>query len=200
MKKSPVLLFDIGGVLVNWDGIAPLIALTHLQLSAEQARKFWLDSPWVRQFEAGYTTPAEFARGVISELQLDLGPEEFLEAFISWDRGPLPGAVELLAELAPKYYLACLSNNNELHWRRLQGCPNFLQRFQAAFVSFELHMVKPDPEIFEAVIARLKVAPGEIIFFDDNIECVEAGRRCGLRAYQTKGVARVRAVLNELGL
>ncbi len=195
-----IILFDIGGVLVNWDGIAPLIQLTNGRLTPEQARKFWLDSPWVRKFEAGLCGASDFASGVLEELHLSMSPDEFLKRFISWDRGPLPGAIELLGELAPKIILACLSNNNELHWRKLLQEPGFLEHFKYRFVSFEIHKVKPDPEVFEYVLARLPAPPAEILFLDDNIECVEAARKWKVQAVQTRGVAEVRALLKKLNL
>jgi putative hydrolase of the HAD superfamily len=196
MTKPSVLLFDLGGVLVDWAGNEPLLALTHGRLDPEAARKFWLESPAVRDFETGRCGAGEFATAVVAGLRLDCPPEDFLAQFESWDRGPFPGAAELLAELAPHYFLACLSNNNELHWRRLwRQHPHFLDRFHRLFASFEIGKIKPDPDIFEYVLAQLQVPPGAVLFFDDNIECVEAARRLGMRACQTKGVAAVRAAL-----
>src|SRR5512145_2763763 len=101
--KSPVLLFDIGGVLVNWDGIAPIVQLTDGAFTPEQARKFWLESPSVRSFEAGLCAPDAFAAGAVRELRLRCTPAEFLSRFITWDRGPLPGAVELLRQLSAQF-------------------------------------------------------------------------------------------------
>lgn len=195
MKKPSVLLFDLGGVLVDWAGIDPLLALVQGRLSAEQARKFWLESTAVREFEMGLCDADAFGRAAVAGLRLDCSPADFLAQFESWDRGPFPGAVELLAELAPQYHLACLSNNNELHWRRLRQCPGFLDRFQQVFVSFEIGKIKPDPDVFEYVLARLDGPPESVLFFDDNIECVEAARRLGMRACQVKGIAAVRAAL-----
>ena len=198
LTKPKVLLFDLGGVLVDWAGIDPLLALTAGRLSPEQARKFWLESAAVRDFERGRCGAEEFARATVADLRLTCAPAEFLVQFESWDRGPFPGAVELLAELAPQYYLACLSNNNELHWRRLRQCPGFLDRFQQRFVSFEIGKIKPDPDVFEYVLARLDAPPASVLFFDDNPECVEAARRLGLRARHVQGVAAVRAALRAL--
>ena len=66
---------------------------------------------------------------MIDELKLTLTPREFLERFESWDRGALPGALELLKALASQYLLACLSNNNPIHWARHRRM-GVLDRFQ----------------------------------------------------------------------
>jgi len=106
----------------------------------------------------------------------------------------------LLRELVPKFALACLSNNNELHWRKLRQHPGFLDQFRFQFVSHQIHKVKPDPEVFEYVLARLPASPPEILFLDDNRECIEAAQKFKLPAYQIGGVAEVRNLLQELNL
>lgn len=84
MRKLPsVILFDLGGVLVEWDGIEPLKKLSGGRLTREVARRFWLESPWVKKIETGRCSPQEFAVGVIEELSLSLNPDGFLEQFVS---------------------------------------------------------------------------------------------------------------------
>lgn len=194
--KFSYFLFDLGGVIVDWDGIAPLLQLTNNRLSAEDARRFWLESPWVRSFEAGKCNEEDFARGVIAELNLQLTPRDFLERFETWDRGTLPGAHELLKALSPKFPLACLSNNNPIHWA-VHRRAGVLDYFQHLFASFETGLVKPDREAFEHVIRKLQVPPASILFFDDNPECTEAAARVGITARLAKGVAPVWRSLSE---
>lgn len=197
--KPDCLLFDFGGVLVHWDGIEPLTTLTERRLTVEQARLFWLKSPWVRRFETGRCTPSEFGAGVVQELSVRVTPEHFLAAFESWDRGPLPGAVELLQSLWSRIRLMCLSNNNVLHWNRPAIQP-LIRCFEHCFVSFEIGLMKPDPEVFRFVVRASGIPADRILFFDDNPECVEAARQTGMLASEARGVGMVREKLAELGL
>jgi HAD superfamily hydrolase (TIGR01509 family) len=194
-----VLLFDLGGVVVDFDGIAPLLALSNGRLTREEARRFWLFSPSVRSFEIGKCTPEEFARGALAELGLELSPDFFLREFLAWDRGPMAGALELLDALRPRFLLACLSNNNELHWARLRAETRLAERFHRCYLSQEIGLIKPDGEIFEYVLRDLALPPAQILFLDDNPECVEAGRSAGLAACQVRGVQEARAALSSLG-
>jgi len=197
--KPECLLFDLGGVLVEWDGIEPLVRLTHGRLTSEQARRFWLESEWVRRFETGRCDSADFAAGAVRELGVDLEPADFLDAFRSWDKGPLPGSFELLEALRPHFTLACLSNNNPLHWSasRLQ---KLVACFHRSYASFEIGLIKPDAAVYEWVISDLQLKPGAILFFDDNPECVTAARSLGMRACLAQGPATVREALAELGV
>jgi putative hydrolase of the HAD superfamily len=199
-RQGPkLLLFDFGGVLIEWEGVQPLLDLTNYRITAEQARRFWLESEWVREFERGRCSPEDFASGVISELELGLNPAQFIEAFLTWDRGPVPGAIEILERLKGKIPLACLSNNNILHWTRLQKEYDILQFFQHCFVSHEIGLVKPDRSIFVYILSKLPYKPGEILFFDDNPENVEAANRSGIPGCQTKGIKELNLVLEKLG-
>ena len=195
------ILFDLGGVLVDWDGTTPLVELSRGRLSAEQARRFWLQSPWVRRLETGQCQSLEFAVGVLDELNLgaSLTPRRFLEAFRSWDKGPLPGAERILGQLQPRHTLACLSNNNRLHWGNPQ-LQILLKYFRHCFVSFETGLMKPDRAAFEFAVRGIGLPPGEILFLDDNIECVQTARDLGLHAFQAPGLAGVHQALANAGI
>lgn len=197
MPSYDVLLFDLGGVLVQWVGSQGLMEFAGERLSPESARRFWLESPWVRDFERGRCTPLEFARGVVAELDLAIPPEDFLQAFTSWDRGPFPGAVELLEDLRSRCTLACLSNNNVIHWTRLRDDYGFGKRFDRCFISHEIGLIKPDHEVFEYVRRALGVPPARVLFLDDNPECTEAAQRLGFAAVTVRGVDEVRQALQD---
>lgn len=192
-----VILFDLGGVLVHFDGVAAVATLSGGRLTAEQSRRFWMTSPAVGAFEVGGVAPLDFARRASAELGLALTAEEFLAHFETWDRGPMPGALALLAELRPRVRLACLTNNNEIHWRQLRDDFGLSPHFERCYVSYELRLRKPDPAVFEHVVRDLAVAPAEILFLDDNPECVSAGERAGLVCRLVKGVDEARRACRE---
>jgi putative hydrolase of the HAD superfamily len=189
-----VLLFDLGGVLVEWVGRDQLLELTDGRLSPEKARKFWLYSRWVQLFERGRCRPDEFAAGAVAELGLEIAPSEFLARFVEWDRGPFPNAIPLLEALSAHFQLACLSNNNEIHWPRIRDQFGLGRFFHPQFVSHELDLIKPEPEIFRYVASVLDLPPGQVLFFDDNPECVTAARQEGFQAEVARGVGEVIAI------
>ncbi len=193
------LLFDFGGVLVDWEGVEPLVSLSGGRLTSEQARRFWLESVWVRRFETGRCTPLEFGAGVVDEIALGVTPAQFIKAFESWDKGPLPGAVELARSLGSRFRLMCLSNNNVLHWSR-PALQELARCFERCYASFQTGLMKPDPEAFQLVIRESGTRPEGILFLDDTPECVDAARRAGMQARQVRGVEMVRATLAEMGL
>jgi HAD superfamily hydrolase (TIGR01509 family) len=200
MSKIPsVIVFDLGGVLVEWDGIEPLKKLSDGRLTRDMARRFWLESPWAKKFETGRCTPREFAVGVIEELNLLLSPDEFIRQFLSWDRGPLPGALDLLDRLRLHFLLVCLSNNNELHWPLLRDKTGLDRKFDYCFISHEMGLMKPDEKAFLHVIKKVGRRPEEFLFFDDNQECIETAFKLGMSAFCVQGVTGIESVLQKIG-
>ncbi|MBN2411783.1 HAD family phosphatase [candidate division KSB1 bacterium] len=192
-----LILFDLGGVLVEFTGIDPLIALSRNTLTKDTARRFWLESPWVNKLETGRCSTEEFAAGIITELKLSLTIDEFIREFVSWEKGPYPGALELLDSLNSYFKLACLTNNNEIHWRTLNDICQIQKKFFRCYVSYIMGMMKPDKIVFEYVLNDMKLKGEQVLFFDDNPENVNAARSLNIDAYCVKGVSDVIKVLKE---
>lgn len=192
------VVFDLGGVLIDWDGVTPLVRLSEGRMSREQARTFWFRSKWVSRFETGRCTPFQFASGVVAELGIALPPDRFIEEFLSWNRGFFPGAKKLLAQLGRKYTLSCLTNNNELYIEALNRSDGLDRWFDHLFISCRTGLLKPAPEVFSHLVEYLEADPVEILFFDDNGECVSAARESGINAYCVSGVSAIETVLAEV--
>lgn len=194
-----VVLFDLGGVLIELGGVDHFGRLIGEDDEAEIWR-VWLSSTWVRRYERGLCSREDFASGMREEHELVLEEREFLELFLSWPRGLFPGAEELVDSLAPGVGTACLSNTNELHWNEQRDASVLHRLFETRFLSHELGLVKPDREIFERVLAELGLAGSEVLFLDDNQINVDGALEVGLDAQVVKGVAAVQALLSRRGL
>jgi glucose-1-phosphatase len=194
--RPAVLLFDLGGVLVENVGFERFGALLPSPVSVDELKTQWLASPAVRSFEAGKCTPEAFARNVVSGWRLPLTPAAFLEAFTYWPKGLYAGAAELLAELRERYVVACLSNSNEIHWHRFSG---FREHFDFSLASHLLGEVKPDPQCFRRALQECSTTAGEVAFFDDSLTNVAAARSLGIEALHVNGLSEVRSALEQRG-
>lgn len=199
-KRFEVILFDLGGVLIELSGVAVMLDWLGESMTMELLWQRWLTSPSVRRFETGQLQQREFAEQLIDEMSLPVGPDEFIEEFTYWPRGMFPGARELIQAIPAAYCLAVLSNSNPLHWPRMLDELGLAGRFQHFFASHLLGKIKPDIEVFEHVLAELGCAADKILYVDDNRVNVEAARSLGIRAEETKGIAAVRRVLTDYGI
>lgn len=191
-----LVLFDLGGVLVEVRGVPALQELTGID-SEEQLWGRWLTCRWVRRFESGGCSEEEFAAGLVADWQLQLSPEKFLQAFRNWPTGPLPGAAQLVADTSAHVATGCFSNTNTLHWRDHIAAWPLVDLLEHRFLSFELGLLKPDVEAFQRVADLLETPAERVLFLDDNAVNVAGAAAAGFRAMQAVGIDQARQRLVE---
>jgi HAD superfamily hydrolase (TIGR01509 family) len=193
-----VLLFDLGGVLVENAGIVDnLNAMLGDAVDEAAMKERWLRSPAARDFELGRVSPEVFAARFLEEWGSSMEADVFLTNIVGWLGHPYPGAADLLTQLRVEHHVSCLSNCNELHWAELT---DFLKNFDSVFSSHLLGEIKPDEEAFRAVMYTLGARPEQITFFDDVRPNVEAASRLGIRAFLVVGFDELRLRLVGEGL
>lgn len=100
---------------------------------------------------------------------------------------PEPDTVALVKELAARYDIFLLSNNNALSMSL--HIPNFEEAglpldtsFKKMFLSHEMHLLKPDPEIYRRAIEGSGYKAEECLFIDDSQSNVDGGIAAGMHA------------------
>lgn len=195
-----VILFDLGGVLIELAGVEKMLEWSPDLKTPEELWRRWLQSDAVRGFETGATGREHFAREVVAEFGVPVSEAEFLEAFTWWPRAVFPGAHELLASLEGRYRLASVSNTNEIHWERFSQQWRLDRAFHRNFPSHLVGKLKPDAEYFAHVVEAMGVPAHRVLFVDDNAINVEAAAAMGIVAHRVLGIEGVRSTLRELRL
>lgn len=140
-------------------------------------------------YQTGDVTTGQLVSEILAHCRPGTTEEQVLEA---WDACLLsiPGyKLDYLRHLRERgYHVHLLSNTNEAHWRRASrecfgGHPE--QYFHSLFLSQEMHMAKPNDDIFLSVLSRLHASPGECLFLDDTQANVDAAAALGYRVYKT---------------
>ncbi|HEX7285149.1 MAG TPA: HAD family phosphatase [Candidatus Angelobacter sp.] len=199
-NEVEVVLFDLGGVLVELRGVATMAAWMGSSVSVDEMWRRWLTSPVVRQFESGRAEPDEFAERVIREMGLPVEKQEFLSAFRNWLRGLYPGALDVVRSVPERFTRATLSNTSVLHWPRLMTEFALEQAFDHHFASHLTGRMKPDAEAFEHVLHTLDCKPSAVFFLDDNALNVDAAKKVGMHAARVNGPVEARRALIEAGI
>jgi HAD superfamily hydrolase (TIGR01509 family) len=195
-----VLLFDLGGVLVELNDISTLLHLNGDEMPINKLWSDWLSSPAARAFETGISTKEQFADKYIEEMNLPIKRNDFLEAFTQLPRRLYPNANKLIERCRDHYFTASLSNTNALHWQRLTHEMGIDRMFDQHFVSHLTGKLKPDRESFEYVLQSLNCDPSAILFLDDNEINVKGARSVGMIAYRAKGTQQAKNILEEIGI
>jgi putative hydrolase of the HAD superfamily len=193
-----IVVLDIGGVLLKLGGMQTFLAWTGLSPDILKSR--WIASPTVIGFETGRIVYGEFARAVIEEFGLPVTPAELKHQMQSWMGDMLDGAQELLDDLGRRHQLAFLCNVNEVIWPVVRTSLQPERWSDHIFLSHELGVAKPDPQIYQSVTHSLGADPGDIHFFDDTRENVMAAGAFGWRAHLVDGPSSLREAARQVGL
>jgi putative hydrolase of the HAD superfamily len=108
--------------------------------------------------------------------------DEFLEYWFSTDV-PDQAVLAKVKEFRDQGVVCCLATDQEKYRaQNITDTLGFGQLFDHCFYSYQLGVSKEDPEFFNKIIAELGVAPGEVVFWDDDKKNVEAAKAAGLDA------------------
>jgi len=195
-----VLLFDVGGVLVQLSGVETMLGWLGGTVSTEELWRRWLHSKPVREFETGRIGADEFAARVISEFHLPVAPQQFIASFTDWPTTLYPGTLEMLEQIPSSYRRALLSNSNALHWTRVTIDLKLGAAFGHHFVSHLTGRIKPDADAFEQVVESLDCRPEQVLFLDDNMLNIDAAKRFGMQAVRVQGTDECKRALLQFGI
>jgi 2-haloacid dehalogenase len=201
MPGKRAVLFDLGGVLIDWNPRHLYRSLFAREADMERFLAEVCDARWNWEIDAG----KPFLEAV-RERQLRFPQQAELIGYW-WSRWPemlageIPGTVALLERLkvlgVPLYALTNWSLETFAMTR--ERFP-FLAWFERIVVSGEEGMAKPDPRFFRLAIERCALDPERTLFIDDNPENVAAAREQGLDAVRFTAAAPLARTLAERGL
>ena len=201
MTRPTTVVFDLGGVLIDWD---PRHLYRQLFDDPDEMESFLAEvttAEWNAHQDAGRPW-AEAIEVLVAE-----HPErrELIEAFHRrWPEmlaGEIPGTVAVLAELrAAGARLVALSNWSAEMFPFARERFDFLAWFEGIVISGEVGLNKPDPRIFEYLVGRFRIEPSAAFFVDDSPVNVAAARALGFRAHRFTDATGLRLELVRLGL
>ena len=199
--KIRALLFDLGKVLIDFDfetGVQALHACC--AVSRDQLEDLLWDKRWIRRYERGEISTAEYHKYLCQNAQLDMDLPKFRQTWSSVFSPDLIVSENLIAGLKRKYPLILVSNTNEVHAEFLRETYPILNYFDHHIFSYEVGSLKPDKKIFECAIAASGY-PAEALFFtDDREENVCAAAELGIHVHQFVSEPELIEALREVGV
>jgi 2-haloacid dehalogenase len=195
------IIFDLGGVLLDWN---PRHLFNKLFDNQEELDYFLAEvcSPaWNAQMDAG--KPFQEAVEELIPQHPDYG--EHIQAYFSrWEEmmgGVIPGTVAILQELKENGRdLAALSNWSAETFPRVRGKYDFLDWFDPLILSGEVGIAKPAPAIYRHLLRVLDLPAQDCLFIDDSFENIQEAGRQGINTIHFKSPAALREELIRVGL
>jgi len=180
------IIFDFGDVFINLDKKATFENLKELgvkKLSSEMLEV-------TKQYEMGMLTTQEFLNTFkfffpfISELEFKNAWNSMLLDFPTYRLS----FIKSLAK-SKKFRIFLLSNTNDMHisWIKKNWGSKLFSEFKNCFEKFylshELHLRKPNKDIYEFIMGSNKLLPDETLFIDDTLENTIVPKSLGIKIW-----------------
>lgn len=185
-KSIDTIIFDLGGVLIDWNPRYVYRTIFKTEKETEWFLENVTTPDWNEKQDAGY--PIAKA----TEELVDKYPEwekEILAYYGRWTEmlgGPISETVDIFKKLKQNINLKLYALTNwsaETFPVALQRY-EFLHWFDGRVVSGEEKTRKPFPEIYQRLLDRYHVDPSKAILIDDSLRNIKGGEAMGIKGLQ----------------
>ena len=213
MKDIKVLLFDLGGVVIDID---PSITINALKSMSKKSSEDFnaLDYKYYKEessllnfffeYEKGNINDDKFRDGIRKFANLDLSNNKidriwnYVIVKINKD------LLDVVLSLKNRYKIMILSNTNFIHKVYYDKLvvdiygKNLKQLFDKVFYSYEIRSRKPELEIYQKVIDGSSYSGKEILFFDDMKKNLEIPEIIGMKTYHVEDITLTKKFLKKI--
>ena len=191
------LIFDVGNVLLEYRWYQMLLDFGLTEEEAQTARPHIFDNKLWNEFDLGNLTTQEIIDRYCVEL-----PQ--YEELLRWFFGHLelmhvarPDIWKRVHDLKEKgYRIYLLSNYSEDFFNIHTKDADFMNDIDGRLVSYEVHLMKPDPAIYKCLLDKYELKAEESVFFDDRLENTQAAEALGIKSYTITSKEYLLSVLN----
>lgn len=175
------LVFDLGNVLVEFKPADYLRRIGIPEADVETLVKLiFKDKRW-NEFDRGTITIEEYTSDLkVENPQYAKSIEEIFSG--NWPQKfliPKKDSIKFLEEASSKYGIYILSNVSKYVLDYIKTL-DFFRYVSGGTYSYEIHLCKPEPEIYERFLEEHNLQPEECLFLDDLPENINQARKNGM--------------------
>ena len=200
--KIDTIIFDLGGVLVDWN---PKYLYEKIFDSQEEVEWFLNNvctSDWNIEQDAGRTIEEANALKIAEFPDY----EKFINMFYErWDEmfsGPIQESVKIQQKLIAdkNYKVYALTNWSAEKWELGKQLFSFFNDFEGVVVSGQENTRKPFDDIYQLILKRYSIIPENSVFIDDNFENTLGFSRNGIHSIHFKSPEQLKSDLKKLNV
>ena len=183
MKKINTVIFDLGGVLIDWN---PEYVFLDVFNGDQKKMRWFLDNictnDWNENQDAGYPIKKATKNLVAQFPEYKNEIEQFYGRWVEMLKGPIQGTVEILKAFIKndQYKVVALTNWSAETFPQALKMFAFLHWFEGIVVSGEEKTRKPFDEIYITTLKRFNIKAENAIFIDDNLRNIKAANNLGI--------------------
>ena len=195
------IVFDMGGVLIDFSA---QLFTERLHVSGEDRalleRHVLRTTDWVR-LDRGTITEAEMLVHACANLPRRLhAAADYIINHWNEPIVPIEGTAEVVRQLKARGYALYLLSNagvrQHSYWNDIPGS----ECFSGTVISADLHLLKPEAAIYQALFDKFDLTPANCIFVDDLPLNVEAAQNAGMQGIVFYDAQQLRSELQKRGV
>lgn len=176
------IVFDIGGVLEKFEWENYLSKYFDKKTIEVLTKVTWKNPCW-REFDLNNIPFEDIVKKMISSAPDYEKEVRFVFEHLGECISIQPYAIPLITELKEKgYRVFYLSNYFEYLMDANRDAISFIPYTDGGVFSCDIHLAKPDTEIYRFFCKKFALDPSECLFFDDRLENVEGAKAAGMNA------------------
>lgn len=203
MNHYDTVIFDLGGVLIDWNPRHLYRQIFSDEAEMEHFLAEVCHSAWNKEQDRGHPFAEAVAARIADYPQYEAQIRSYHERWSEMLRGPIEANVAVLEDLRqrPDINLYAITNWSAETFPVAQERFAFLEYFQDTVVSGDLKLVKPDAAIYQVLLDRQPdIVPERAIFIDDTYENVVGAEALGIHGIHLTPETDLRAELAGLGV
>jgi putative hydrolase of the HAD superfamily len=182
------IVFDMGGVLARFDAAAFCASRIANNADCALVYREVFNSVFWAQLDRGIITNEQALGGMQKKLPERLHKDTHWLVNHWYDHFKSDPAMEqFIAQLKQTEKKIYLLSNAGKDFYTFAPALGALKYFDGLLVSCDVHLLKPDRAIFDALCEKFSIAPHESFFVDDMFLNVEAALRCGFMGMVYRG-------------
>jgi putative hydrolase of the HAD superfamily len=146
------------------------------------------------EFNTGRIGVAEFHRRMCARYELSMDLDTFkrlwCEIFYTME-----GMEELVGQIKQTIIIGLLSDTDPIHWNHIRTTWPWIAAIANPTVSYEIGVMKPNPEIYRAAAANVRTPTEHCLFVDDLQDNVNGARAVGMSSVRFESVSLLREQL-----
>lgn len=178
------IIFDVGNVLIEYRWNQMLLDYGLTKEEAAVAGPLFFEHETWTELDLGNRSVEEVIRLYEERLPQYAGLIRWFLTHLELMPVPRPDVWKKVHALKEKgYRIYLLSNYNEDFFRVHTQGATFLDDIDGKVVSYEIHKIKPYPEIYQYLLDKYELKPQECVFFDDREENTQTAKEMGIETY-----------------
>ena len=194
INKIDAIIFDLGGVIINLDTNATVVAFAQISgMSLEEISNAHEHADFFKAYEIGAISDAEFRTEIRKSLDINTSDQQI---DMAWNAMLLEipfSRITAFKKLRKNFKLFVMSNTNHIHIRKfneifesLNTGAHFKDYFDKVYYSQEIGARKPNANAWTPILEEYNLEAQRALFIDDRLDNIEAAKKLGLQTFHNQ--------------